>query len=117
MTAQLSEYATMMAGDENGGDGGSSSNDSGGCVAVGADTDGPTVATERVVLISFKMEDEDCAADVDVDAGSSVGLQDDVGLEQLVVQTQSPPSSFSDGDQGKTRISRFSFPQSVRTRV
>lgn len=104
MTAQLSEYGTaMMAGDENGSDGGGSrssndSNDSGDCVVVGADGDGSVVAAERVVLISFKMDDDVCA--VDVDAGSSAGLQDDVGLEQLVVQTQSPPppSSFSEDD-------------------
>lgn len=106
MTAQLSEYATsgaaMMAGDENGGGGGgSSSNDSGGCVVVGADADG---SAERVVLISFKMEDEECVADVDA------GLQEDgVDLEQLVVQTQSPPPSFSDeGDQG-TSLEFFSY--------
>jgi hypothetical protein len=107
MTAQLSEYATMMAGDKNGGDGGSSSNDSGGFVTVGADGDGTAVAGERVVLFAFKMEDEDCAADVDDD--SSLEMQD-VGLQPLVLPTQSPPSPFSDGDQGKTRIYRFYFP-------
>lgn len=68
MTAQLSEFATTMAGDENGG-----GNDSGG------DESSSAVATERVVLIQFKVEERE---DVDGDAaGTSAGpRRDDVAV-------------------------------------
>jgi len=92
MTAQLSEHSTShpMAGDENGA---GNSNDSGG------GTDGSSAVSERVVMISFKMEDDD--EDMSA-AGTSAGLQDDIGLVEQLSQT--PPSPFSDVNSGKTHL-------------
>lgn len=114
MTAQLSEYATSgpsMAGDDGNG-GGSSSNDGsssggGGNVVVVDDESAAAVLTvaaasasatnvtaERVVLISFKIEDN--GVGVNDEDTMDVGQQDDTGLGQIIVRS----SSFSNGSSG-----------------
>lgn len=99
MTAQLSEYTTSetMADDENGG--GSSDSGGGGDESV-AVIEAASATAERVVMIAFKMEndeDDDHTLVNVAAAGPSAIQQRDIKLEQMV-QKQTPPSSFLDGN-------------------